>query len=75
MPVSARTSGVWVVVHMARSACAARHLQQELTAQGLLVRLKPVYKNRSDRDNYFEIMVLHSEADAAREILLESGFQ
>ena len=69
-----RKAGAWVVVHMARSADKAHQMEAALQAEGVLVRLKPVYKNRNDQDNYFEILVLHSELDAAREIFLEKGF-
>jgi hypothetical protein len=66
--------GTWIVIHMARSGQEAERLKQKLTEEGILVRLKPVYKNRAEKDNYYELLVLHSEVEAAREIFLEKGF-
>ena len=66
--------GTWIVIHMARSHQEAQRLMQKLTDEGILVRLKPVYKNKSEQDNYYELMVLQSEVEAAREIFLEKGF-
>ena len=74
MAAMGKTHGAWVVVHMAKSMETAKRLEQKLVEEGVLVRLQPVYKNRSDQDNYFEILVLHAEADVAREIFLEKGF-
>ena len=45
-----------------------------LSREGVLVRLKPVYRNRSEEENCYELLVLRSEAASAREIFLEQGF-
>lgn len=66
--------GAWIVIHMARSQQEAQRLSQKLTDEGILVRLKPVYKNKNEQDNYYELLVLQSEVEAAREIFLEKGF-
>ncbi|MGI5885270.1 MAG: hypothetical protein ACOX83_09975 [Candidatus Spyradocola sp.] len=66
--------GTWVVVYMAHSRAEARRFEQMLSREGVLVRLKPVYRNRSEEDNCYEVLVLRSEAASAREIFLEQGF-
>ncbi len=66
--------GTWIVIHMAHSQQEAERLKQKLTEEGILVRLKPVYKNRPAKENCYELLVLHSEIEAAREIFLEKGF-
>lgn len=64
----------WIVIHMERSQQEAQRLSQKLMDEGVLVRLKPVYKNKSEQDNYYELLVLRSELEAAREIFIEKGF-
>lgn len=64
----------WIVIHMAHSQQEAHRLSQKLSDEGILVRLKPVYKNRPEQDNYYELLVLRSELEAAREIFQEKGF-
>lgn len=62
-----------VVIHMVRGLDAAQRISQRLKDEGLLVRIRPVYKTLGEADNYFEIKVLASEMEEAREILVESG--
>lgn len=62
---------MWIVVHMAKSEVSAKDIVQTLSAEGILVRMRPVYRTASAKDNYFEIQVLASEAVEARNILLE----
>ena len=64
----------WVVIHMAHSRQEAARLTQMLSREGVLVRLKPVYRTRSEEENCYELLVLRSEAASAREIFLEQGF-
>lgn len=64
----------WIVIHMARSQQEAQRLSRKLSDEGVLVRLRPVYRNRPEQENYYELQVLKSEAEAAREIFLEKGF-
>ena len=52
--------GAWIVIHMARSQREAQRLSDKLTDEGILVKLKPVYKNKSEQENYYELMVLSS---------------
>ena len=64
----------WIVIHMARSQQEAQRLSRKLADGGVLVRLRPVYRNRPEQENYYELQVLQSEAETAREIFLEKGF-
>ena len=64
----------WVVIHMAHSRQEAARLTQMLSREGVLVRLKPVYRNRSEEEDWYGLLVLRSEAASAREIFLEQGF-
>ena len=74
-PKGGRFMGAWIVIHMARSQREAQRLSDKLTDEGILVKLKPVYKNKSEQENYYELMVLSSEAEEKqREIFLEKGF-
>ena len=64
---------MWMVVHIAKSQVAAENIRDSLTEEGLMVRLRPVYRERSSEENYYEIRVLESESREARAILLEKG--
>ena len=62
---------MWMVIHMARSEKAARDIQALLSREGILVKIRPVYRNVPSSDNYYEIQVLGSEAREARQVLGE----
>lgn len=64
---------MWMVVHMAKSEVAANAVQRLLVEEGLLVRVRPVFKTQNASANYYEIQVLASEAQAARDVLIEKG--
>jgi len=64
---------MWMVVHMAKSKTLALSICQLLEREGFLVKLSPVYRARSDEENYFELMVPESEAAEARQVLLDRG--
>lgn len=61
----------WVVIHMARSQQLAQKARDLLTGEGLMVRMRPVYRNVPDEENYFEILAIKSEACEARALLLD----
>lgn len=63
----------WMIVQMARGLERAEQVCAALRKEGILVKAKAVYKNLPDAENYFEVHVLESEAEQAREILLENG--
>lgn len=62
-----------VVIHMVRGLESAQRIESLLRNEGLFVRIRPVYKALSDEENYFEIKVLASELDEARDLLMEGG--
>ncbi len=65
---------MWVVVGMAESRRTAQKMCDALEAEGVLFKLLNVSsKTRGSIDTY-EVLVLESEGDAAREILIEIGF-
>ncbi len=64
---------MWTVLRMVKGASAADAMEQILAGAGIMCRKKPVYKNTPASDNYYEILVLPSETEAANEVLLEIG--
>ena len=64
---------MWMVVHMAKSQAAAKRIRDCLAEEGLMVRMRPVYRTVSSAENYFEIQVIESESREAHDILLEKG--
>jgi hypothetical protein len=64
---------MWMVVHMAKSQAAAEKVRDCLAEEGLMVRMRPVYRAVSSEENYFEIQVIESESQEARGILMEKG--
>ncbi len=65
---------MWTVVYMAQSKEIAAGLQELLTIEGILVKLRPVSKNHDNNDNYFEVLVPQSEVEEAHSVIIEKGF-
>ena len=63
----------WKVIHMARSEKHANEILSLLEREGILARSKQVYRTVSSEDNYYEIMVLGSEAVEAQQLLIENN--
>ena len=63
----------WKVIHMARSEKHAKEILSLLEREGILARSKKVYRTVSSEENYYEIMVLGSEAVEAQQILIENN--
>ena len=63
----------WKVIHMARSEKHAREILSLLEREGILARSKQVYRSVSSEENYYEIMVLGSEAVEAQQLLIENN--
>lgn len=64
---------MWMVVGMAGSEKKAAKMQKVLEQEGILVKLRNVTaKTRSSGDT-IEVLVLESEAGAARKIIIENG--
>ena len=64
---------MWIVIHMTKAKTLALAICEQLTAEGFLVKISPVYRALSDEENYFELMVPESEAAEARQVLLDRG--
>jgi len=64
---------MWMVVGMAGSEKRAAQLQKALEEEGILVKLRNVSAKARTAGDTIEVLVLQSEADAAREILVEHG--
>ena len=63
----------WKVIHMAYSEKNAKEILSLLEREGILARAKQVYKTVSSDDNYYEIMVLSSEAVESQQLLIENN--
>lgn len=64
---------MWVVIHMIKGKEAADRISDRLKDENIFVRMRPVYKAVPPEENYFELQVLKSELQEAREILMELG--
>jgi menaquinone-dependent protoporphyrinogen IX oxidase len=65
---------MWTVVYMAQSKDIATRLQELLTEDGILVKLRPISKNHENSDNYFEVLVPEAEVEEAHSVIIEKGF-
>lgn len=63
----------WKVIHMARSEKNAESVLRLLEREGILARSRQVYRTVSSDENYYEILVLGSEAREARQLLIENS--
>jgi flavodoxin len=64
---------MWIVVGMASSRKIANRMQKALESEGVLVKITNVSNKIKSSDDTYEILVLESESDSARDILLENG--
>lgn len=65
---------MWTVVYMAQSKDIAAKMQELLSNDGILVKLRPVSKNIENSDNYFEVLVPETEVDEAHNVIIENGY-
>ncbi|MGI6538060.1 MAG: hypothetical protein ACOX22_06960 [Caldicoprobacterales bacterium] len=65
---------MWKVVYMAQSKALADRIQELLIREGFLIKLRAVYRNVPEKDNLYEILVPHIEAEEVHNILMEHGF-
>lgn len=65
---------MWTVVYIAQSKEIAVKLQDILTKEGLLVKIRPISKNSENDDNYYEVLVPESEVEEAHGIIIETGY-
>jgi uncharacterized membrane protein len=65
---------MWIVVGMANSLSMAKNMQSVLEDEGVLVKIRDLTDSTKRSRKTIEVLVLESELDSAREILLENGF-
>ena len=65
---------MWIVIHMAKSLRLANTVHDLLTGEGFLVRIRPIYRTLGEEENYYELRVPESEAEEARQVLLDHGY-
>jgi menaquinone-dependent protoporphyrinogen IX oxidase len=65
---------MWTVVYMAQSKDIATKLQDLLSQDGILVKIRPISKNHENNDNYYEVLVPEAEVEEAHSVIIEKGF-
>mgnify|MGYP000906300211 CR=1 FL=1 len=65
---------MWVVVYIAHNKKLADSILDLLSKEGVMHKLKPVYKNVAPENNCYEILVPQSEAREAHKILMDNGY-
>ncbi|AUG58070.1 hypothetical protein HVS_10875 [Acetivibrio saccincola] len=65
---------MWTVVYMAQSKEVADNMQDLLSKEGILVKLRPINKNRETSDDYYEVLVPESEVEEAHSVIIEKGY-
>jgi len=65
---------MWVVVYMAHNKELADNILDLLSKEGIMYKLKPVYKNVAPENNCYEILVPQIEAREVQNILMENGY-
>ncbi len=65
---------MWTVVYMAQSKEIANQLQEILSKEGILVKLRAISKNVENNDNYFEVLVPEAEIEEAHSVIIEKGY-
>lgn len=64
---------MWIVISMSNNKNIAENMQRTLEAEGILVQLRNASAKTKRNSNTFEVLVLESESDSAKEILFENG--
>jgi hypothetical protein len=65
---------MWMVVGMANNHSMADSMRKALEKEGVLVKVRNASMRAKQASNAYEVLVLESEADSSREILLENGY-
>ncbi|MBT3319912.1 MAG: hypothetical protein HN948_06650 [Clostridia bacterium] len=65
---------MWMVVGMASNQSMADGMRKALESEGVLVKVRSTSVRAKQASNAYEVLVLESEADSSREILLENGY-
>ena len=66
----ADNESLWRVIYIAHSASAARQVEQILSSEGFLVRIRQAERESA----LYELLALESEAREARAFIMEKGF-
>ena len=64
---------MWIVVAVANNKSLAERIQGVLEREGILVKLGSASLRANQQSRTIEIMVLESEAEISREVLLDNG--
>jgi hypothetical protein len=59
---------------MAQSKDIATALEDILTKEGILVKLRPISKSHDSNDNYYEVLVPEAEVEEAHSVIIEKGY-
>ncbi len=59
---------------MAQSREIATSMQNLLTNEGILVKLRPISKSNDNNDNYYEVLVPEAEVEEAHSVIIEKGY-
>ena len=65
---------MWMVVGVAGNQTLADRMRSALENEGILVKVRNASVRAKQQGSTFEILVLESEADISREVLLDNGF-
>lgn len=65
---------MWTVVYMAQTKEIANTVEDLLSNEGILVKLRPISKNRETNDDYYEVLVPESEVEEAHCVIIEKGY-
>ncbi|HCS74503.1 MAG TPA: hypothetical protein DIW17_11600 [Clostridiales bacterium] len=65
---------MWRVVYLAQTKEIADSISDLLSREGFWIKVKPVYRNVSIKDNYYEILIPESEAEEVHTLLMENGY-
>ena len=66
-------NALWMVVYMAHGKQRADNVESLLQAEGFLVKRRQLDRAVSESDGAYELLVLKSEAQEAREFLMDNG--
>ena len=64
---------MWIVIHIAKGKAARDRIVAALEADGVLVRVKEADQIAQETNHYYQICVLHAEAEQAKALLRRLG--
>ena len=66
---------MWIVVCIASGQNRTEEIRRFLESEGVMVKIRPAFRKAANVVCDFEIAVLESEAEEARQLLIEGGFE